>query len=93
MIRSVRSKPLRLFALKGDRSKLTVGGVAFDRIEAQLIALDVATAVEQMDVPGWYYHQLKGKTVRYSIGVTANFRMTFAFDSPDAAEVDLEDYH
>lgn len=93
MIRSISSKSLKLFAIKGDASKLPVSGAAVDRIEAQLTALDVATAAEQMDVPGWYFHRLKGKPVRYSVRVTANYRLTFAFEPPDADDVDLEDYH
>ena len=93
MIRRIRSKPLKLFAAKGDASKLPVSGAALDRIEAQLTALDVATAAEHMDVPGWYFHPLKGKPVRYSVRVTANYRLTFAFEPPDADDVDLEDYH
>ena len=93
MIRSIRSKPLKQFASKGDASKLPVSGVAVDRIEAQLTALDVATAAEQMDMPGWYFHPLKGKPLRYSVRVTANYRLTFAFEPPDAVDVDLEDYH
>ena len=93
MIRSIRSKPLKQFASKDDASKLPVSGVAVDRIEAQLTALDVASAAEQMDVPGWYFHPLKGKPLRYSVRVTANYRLTFAFEPPDAVDVDLEDYH
>ncbi len=93
VIISIRSKPLKLFATNGDSSKLPVSGTAVDRIEAQLTALDVATAAEQMDVPGWYFHPLKGKPVRYSIRVTANYRLTFAFEPPHAEDVDLEDYH
>lgn len=93
MIRSFRSKPLKLFAMKGDASKLPVSGAAVDRVEAQLTALDVATAADQLDVPGWYFHELKGKPVRYSVRVTANYRLTFAFEPPDADDVDLEDYH
>ncbi|MEO7240562.1 MAG: type II toxin-antitoxin system RelE/ParE family toxin [Sphingomicrobium sp.] len=93
MIRSIRNKPLRMFAAKGDASKLPVSGVAVDRLEAQLTALDLATAAQQMDVPGWYFHPLKGRLVRYSVRVTANYRLTFAFEAVDAEDVDLEDYH
>ncbi|MEO7814764.1 MAG: type II toxin-antitoxin system RelE/ParE family toxin [Sphingomicrobium sp.] len=93
MIDGFRSKPLKLFAFKGDASKLPVSGVAVDRLEAQLTALDVATAADQMDVPGWYFHPLKGKPVRFSVRVTANYRLTFGFVPPNASDVDLEDYH
>ncbi|MEO7564588.1 MAG: type II toxin-antitoxin system RelE/ParE family toxin [Sphingomicrobium sp.] len=93
MIRSIRSKPLKQFAAKGDASKLPVSGSAVDRVEAQLTALDVATAADQMDVPGWHFHSLKGKPARFSVRVTANYRPTYAFEPPDAVDVDLEDYH
>lgn len=45
-----------------------------------------------MNIPGWYYHSLRGAD-RYSVRVTANYRVTFAFVVPDARDVDLEDYH
>ena len=93
MIRSIRSKALKLFSTKGDPSKLPVSGAAVDRLEAQLTALDVATAADQMDVPGWYFHPLQGKPARFSVRVTANYRLTFGFEPPDADAVDLEDYH
>ncbi len=93
MIVGFRSKALRLFAEKGDPSKLPVKGVAIERVSDQLQALDLATRAEQMDVPGWVYHSLMGKPRRFSVRVTANWRLTFAFDPPDASEVDLEDYH
>ena len=93
MIRSIRSKPLKLFAANGDASKLPVSGVAVDRVEAQLVALDVATAADQINVPGWYFHRLKGKPARYSVRVTASYRLTFTFDAPDADDIDRQDYH
>ena len=91
MILSFRSKALKLFFLRDDASKLPAQSV--DRIRRQLTALDAATAPEQMDFPGWYFHGLGGKPKRWSIRVTANWRMTFGFDGPDAEAVDLEDYH
>lgn len=92
MIKNFRSKILRLFA-EGDASKMPVQGVALDRAEAQLVALDTATAATAMDIPGWYFHQLRGKPTRYSVRVTANWRITFGFVVPDAIDVDIEDYH
>lgn len=92
MIKSFRSKALRQFAQKGDASKLPVAGAAIGRITRQLKALDVASAPGQMDVPGWYFHPLKA-LARYTVRVTANYRITFGFEGEDATEVDLEDYH
>lgn len=57
-----------------------------------LRALDVATDPDQMDLPGYRYHALKGAK-RWSIRVTGNWRITFGWDGADAIDVDLEDYH
>jgi proteic killer suppression protein len=46
-----------------------------------------------MDVPGYVFHPLQGRSNRYSVRVTGNWRITFGFDGDDAIDVDLEDYH
>ena len=91
MIKSFRSKALKLFYTKGDESKLPVQSP--DRIRRQLAALNAATLPEQMNLPGWYFHGLGGKPKRFSVRVTGNWRITFEFDGPDAEVVDIEDYH
>lgn len=94
MIKRFRSKALRRFAETGDESKLPVRGAAtIDRLADQLFTLSVAVIPTQMNVPGWYFHGLHCKPMRYSVRVTANYRLTFGFNPPDADEVDLEDYH
>lgn len=89
--KSFRSKPLRVFFETGDGSKLPVPNIA--RVRRQLNALDAATAPEQMAVPGWRFHPLRGKPKRYAVDASGNYRMTFGFKGEDAIEVDLEDYH
>jgi toxin HigB-1 len=91
VIRSFRSKPLRIFFETDDGSKLPVQNVA--RVRRQLNALDAASAAEQMAVPGWRFHPLKGKAKRYAVDATGNYRLTFGFKEEDAIDVDLEDYH
>jgi proteic killer suppression protein len=92
MIRSFRDRGLERFAVKGDPSRLSVQNAA--RIRRILAALDAATAPEQMNLPGWRFHGLQGKQRgRYAVDANGNWRITFAFDGPDAVEVDLEDYH
>jgi len=94
MIRSFRSKALRRFAETGDESKLPVRGAStIDRLADQLFTLNIAVSPMQMNVPGWYFHSLQGKPMRYSVRVTGNSRLTFGFEPPDAEDVDLEDYH
>jgi proteic killer suppression protein len=92
MIKRFVSKALRAFAEKADASKLSVPNI--DRVRRILLALDAAAAADQMNVPGLKFHALKGKEKgRYSVWVSGNYRMAFAFDGEDATDVDLEDYH
>ncbi len=90
MIRTFRSKSLRLYFEHGDGSGLSVANV--NRIGRILRALDAATRPEHLNLPGYYYHALRGAR-RWSIRVTGNWRITFGWDGADAIEVDLEDYH
>ena len=47
-----------------------------------------------MGLPGFKLHPLKGEQAgRWSVWVSGNWRVTFAFEGTDAADVDLEDYH
>lgn len=91
MIRSFRNKALRLFARKGDASKLPVQNDA--RVRRILATLDAASRPEDMDIPGYKFHALAGNPKRYSIWVSGNYRITFGFDGQDAVDVDIEDYH
>ena len=69
------------------------GASTIDRLADQLFTLNIAVSPMQMNVPGWYFHSLQGKPMRYSVRVTGTFRLTFGFEPPDAVDVDLEDYH
>ena len=92
MIRSFRSKALKRFAESGDPSKLSARNV--DRVSRILRALLEARNPEQLDLPGFKFHRLKGELKgRYSVWVSGNYRMTFRWDGEDAVDVDLEDYH
>ena len=91
MIRSFRSKTLKLFAETGNASKLPVRNAA--RVRRLLAALDAATDPEQMNSPGWRFHGLHGSPKRYAVDASGNYRITFGFDGPDAVQVDIEDYH
>lgn len=65
-----------------------------DRVTIILRQLDAAKRPEQMNLPGFFFHVLKGRERgRYSVRVTGNFRLTFGWNGEDAIDVDLEDYH
>ena len=59
-----------------------------------LARLDVATRPQELNVPDFRLHPLKGDLAGYwSITVSANWRIIFLFEKGDATDVDLVDYH
>ena len=90
VIRNFRSKALATYFITGNASALSVPNAA--RVRRMLRVLDAAGRPEDANLPGFYLHQLQGSP-RYSIRVSANWRITFAWDRADAIDVDLEDYH
>jgi proteic killer suppression protein len=56
--------------------------------------LDAVVRPEDMNIPGFKFHQLSGdRKGTYAVTVSGNWRITFRFDGKDAVDVDLEDYH
>ncbi len=90
MIRSFRDKALRTFFEADDSSRLSVPNVA--RVRRMLLALDAASEPQQLNLPGFFFHGLRGER-RWSIRVSGNWRITFGWEGADAMDVDLEDYH
>ena len=92
MIRSFRSKALLRFAKHGDAAKLSVPNVR--RVETIIARLDAAQLPEDMNLPGYRFHGLKGQEKgRFAVDASGNWRVTFGWDGNDAVDVDLEDYH
>lgn len=64
------------------------------RIVRRLDALQAATAPRDLKLPGFDLHELKGaRKGVWSLRVSGNYRITFAFREGHAWAVDLEDYH
>lgn len=92
MIKSFRHKGLAKFFETGSRAGLQPAHSK--RLRMQLTALDTATVIEDMDIPGFGLHPLKGRDKgRWSIWVNGNWRITFEFVDGDAYVLDYEDYH
>ena len=92
MIISIRSKPLKRFWERNDVSKLPPDRVA--RIAIILDRLDAGVRAEDLNLPGFQFHQLSGASKgRYAVSVSANWRITFGWEGEDAVDVDFEDYH
>ena len=63
-------------------------------IQEILTVLDEATGPQELNLPGYRLHPLKGKLEGYwSVTVRANWRIIFRFEGVDAFDVELTDYH
>ena len=92
MIRGFKHKGLERFFRRGDHRGIPAQSTA--RIERVLDRLDAAMQPDDMNLPGYRFHRLKGDRVgAFAVTVTGNWRITFAFEGEDAIRVDLEDYH
>lgn len=91
MIKSYRSKRIQAFS-EGDISKVDPRSVK--AIMVVLTALESATEIGDLNLPGKRLHQHKGSNpVRWSLDVSANWRITFEFDGSHVYAVDYEDPH
>lgn len=92
MILTFRSRALARFWLRGVAKGLPVQNAA--RVRYLLGLLNTALRAGDMNLPGLHFHSLApGQPGRFSIRVTANYRLTWAMDGQDVVDVDLEDYH
>jgi len=92
VIRSFRHKGVERFFRRG--SKAGIQPKHAGRLRRQLFALDNAKAPEDMNAPGWRLHRLHGSLEgHWSVDVSGNWRLTFAFEGEDAVSVDYQDYH
>ena len=92
VIRTFRHKGLEAFFTRDDPRKILADRV--DRITRLLDRLDGAKVPQDMNLPGWSFHELKGRRKgEYAVSVSGNWRITFRFEGVDAFDVNLEDYH
>lgn len=92
MITSFRHKGLRKYFESGSQAGIQPAHA--NRLKMQLTALDTAQTIEDMDIPGFRLHPLKGSEHgRWSIWVNGNWRVTFEFENGNALILDYEDYH
>lgn len=92
MIRSFRHKGLAELWRLGRSAKLDARLVS--RILRRLQALEVAVVPDDLDVPGFDFHALRGPPPqRYTLHVNGPWCVTFSFDGKDAVDVDFEQYH
>ena len=92
MVKSFRHKGLKKFHETGLASGIQPRHAK--RLRMQLAALDTAHVIEDMDIPGFRLHLLRGSDQgRWSIWVNGNWRVTFEFRDGHATVLNYEDYH
>jgi len=91
MIKTFRDRQLRSLWETG-RSK--IDGRFHERILRRLDRLDAAEAAEDMNLPGFDFHVLRGhRPTRYTVHVNGPWCVTFEFSDGDAYAVAFEQYH
>ena len=90
MIKSFRHKGLKELFLKGRSSKVRPDQQR--RCLTRMDALDQATSLEDLNLPGFNFHGLQGNPKRHSIHVNGPWCITFQWIDGDAWRVDLEQY-
>lgn len=92
MIVSFRHRGLEAFFSTG--SKAGIQPAHATKLGAMLRRLNEAGKPQDMNLPGWGLHPLKGELRdHWSVWVSGNWRLTFRFVGVDAELVDYQDYH
>jgi proteic killer suppression protein len=92
MIKSFRHKGIEKFFYSNSRAGIQPHHAK--RLALQLGVLDVMLQIEEMGVPGWGLHPLKGELEgHWAVSVSGNWRLTFKFEDYNVFLVDYQDYH
>jgi len=91
VIQSFRHKGLQHLFERDDRKKVSAHDV--QKLEHILAVLNRATKPDDVGLPGFHLHPLKGRLKGFwSVTVRANWRVIFKIKDGDTYEVDLIDY-
>ena len=92
MINSFKHKGLKKYFETGSSSGIQPKHQR--KLRMQLAAIDTAQAIEDINLPGFKLHPLKGnRDGIWSITVNGNWRITFEFINGNAFILNYEDYH
>ncbi|WP_110650697.1 type II toxin-antitoxin system RelE/ParE family toxin [Salinicola peritrichatus] len=92
MIKSFKHKGLKALYERGETKGVHQGHVK--KLRRILTVLDTANDAQDMAQPGFKLHLLEPKRDGiWSVWVSGNWRVTFAFEGVDAVMVDYRDYH
>lgn len=92
MIKNFKHKGLEKLYITGIKPKVNQGHVF--KLRFILTRLEASCKPEDMDLPEFYFHVLRGNMKGYySVMVNGNWRVTFKFEGKDACNVNYVDYH
>ena len=92
MIRSFRHNGLELFFETGSVAGIRPAHAA--KLRILLARLDAGRSPLDLRLPGLRLHRLSGgKSGTWSVRISGNWRLTFAFDGKHAVAGDYADYH
>ena len=92
MIRRFRNKGLKRLFENGEARGIHSDHI--EKVENILAVLNRAGKPDDMSLPGFRLHPLKGDLKGFwSVTVRANWRVIFRFEEGHACDVDLIDYH
>jgi len=92
MIKSFKHKGLKKYFQTGSISGIQANHQR--KLRMQLTAIDTAKEIDDINLPGFKLHPLKGdRDGIWSITVNGNWRITFEFIDSNAYILNYEDYH
>jgi len=92
MIRSFKHRGLKRLFESGNRRGVSPDHA--DKLLRILDRLDAAVMPNDMRLPGYRLHALKGDLDgHWAVDVSGNYRVIFGFDGADVVDVDYGDYH
>ena len=92
MIRSFRHKGLKRLHEDEDTRSLNAGHI--EKLRRILARLDIARVPQDLDLPGYRLHPLKGDLKGFwAVTVQANWRVVFRLEEGQVFDVDYTDYH
>ena len=92
MIKCFKHKGLERFFTTGNAAGIQAKHAA--KVQDRLMFLHSAACIEDMDIPAYRLHELKGKLAgHWAIDVYRNWRIVFKFEDGNVYVVNYEDYH
>jgi len=92
MIKSFKHKGIKQFFETGSTAGIQAKHAK--KLRLQLVAIDTAFNIDDINLPGFALHPLKGNREGiWSISVSGNWRVTFEYRDGNAYILNYEDYH